>query len=298
MSGLATEDVGLSIRRASELLGVPAATLRSWEGRYGVPDLPRSSGGHRRYSAEALHQLRLMRDQIALGRRAADAARTVRSMLDPAAPGGRHVADLLAASDQMDPAGVREVLDSAHRELGLAATVDDVLMPAMRQVGNWWQTGRCDVAQEHITTDAVRGWLARLTTIAPVETSNGTVLLACGPRDLHTLGLEGLSALLTAQGLACRVLGARTPSSAIGSAIAATDADAVVLVSHLPTHRRAAVEDLIALSGTGCALFYAGNAFLFPASRRGVPGTYLGESLGEAADLIRSVCGSADPSPR
>jgi DNA-binding transcriptional MerR regulator len=51
----------LSIQTVSERLGVPAPTLRSWERRYGVPDTPRSPGGHRRYSAEALNQLRRMR---------------------------------------------------------------------------------------------------------------------------------------------------------------------------------------------------------------------------------------------
>ena len=63
---------GLQIHQVSDLLGVPAPTLRSWERRYGLPTTDRSSGGHRRYSEEALVQLRLMRDEVARGRRAAD----------------------------------------------------------------------------------------------------------------------------------------------------------------------------------------------------------------------------------
>jgi len=73
---------GLSIRTVSEALGVPAPTLRSWELRYGLPTTLRSSGGHRRYSEEALNELRLMRDEVARGRRAGDAARAVRVLLD------------------------------------------------------------------------------------------------------------------------------------------------------------------------------------------------------------------------
>ena len=42
----------------------------------------------------------------------------------------------------------------------------------------------------------------------------------------------------------------------------------------------------VSLLERALGLFYAGNAFLFPSARTGVPGTYLGESLSDAADLI------------
>ena len=195
---------GLPIQQVSELLGVPAPTLRSWERRYGLPTTPRTAGGHRRYSQEALHQLRLMRDETARGRRAADAARRVRELLDQEGPARSCIDELLVASSRMEPAAVRTALDRAHQELGLAASIDQVLMPAMRQIGSWWETGRCDVGQEHLTTEAARGWLARRTSFAPAPTYDRPVLLACGPRDLHTLGLETLAALLAHAGLGCR----------------------------------------------------------------------------------------------
>ncbi|MBC7595031.1 MAG: MerR family transcriptional regulator, partial [Kineosporiaceae bacterium] len=73
---------GPAIKQVSELLGIPAPTLRSWERRYGVPVTSRSSGGHRRYAEDELNQLRLMRDEIARGKRAADAALAVMLLLD------------------------------------------------------------------------------------------------------------------------------------------------------------------------------------------------------------------------
>src|SRR4051812_44897471 len=39
---------GLTIQAVSQLLDVPAPTIRSWERRYGVPPTSRSQGGHRR----------------------------------------------------------------------------------------------------------------------------------------------------------------------------------------------------------------------------------------------------------
>ena len=279
-------DDGLAIQQVSRLLGLPAPTLRSWERRYGIPTTPRTAGGHRRYSADALHELRLMRDEVARGRRAADAAAAVRQRLEATGPSADLQAELLAAAGRLDPAAVRAVLDRAHDELGLAATLDDVLMPGMRQIGVWWQTGRCDVAQEHLTTEAVRGWLSRTTTFAPSPTRAGPVVLACGPRDLHTLGLEALAALLANNGHGCRVLGARVPQRSLAVAVTASSATAVVVVSHLPTQRRPAVEALQAVAETGCAVFYAGGAFLFPRTRAGVPGTYLGETMTAAVAAI------------
>jgi DNA-binding transcriptional MerR regulator len=277
---------GLPIQQVSELLGVPAPTLRSWERRYGLPTTQRSSGGHRRYTEDALMELRLMRDEVARGRRAADAARSVRVLVDTDGPGAARVRDLLAASQRMEPAAIRAVLDRAQDELGLAVSLDRVLMPAMRQIGAWWETGRCDVAQEHLTTEVARGWLARLVALAPVPAHERPVLLACGPRDLHTLGLEGLAALLAHRGRGCRVLGARTPERTLVTAAVATDAAAIVVVSHLASQRRPAVAALRAVAASGRPVFYAGNGFLFPAARTDVPGTYLGDHLATAADLI------------
>lgn len=46
---VAEPDDGLSIGDLAERTGVPAATLRSWESRYGAPRPLRLPGGHRRY---------------------------------------------------------------------------------------------------------------------------------------------------------------------------------------------------------------------------------------------------------
>src|SRR5688572_32171981 len=103
----------------------------------------------------------MMRDEIARGRRAGEAAREVLAVLAATGPARDLVDALLAASEQMDPSAVVAVLDRAVDELGMPTAMDDVLMPAMREVGQWWETGRCDVAQEHLTSEAARGWLSR-----------------------------------------------------------------------------------------------------------------------------------------
>lgn len=278
-------DRGLPIQQVSTLLGVPAPTLRSWERRYGLPSTRRSTGGHRRYSESELHQLRLMRDEVAHGRRAADAALRVRMLLDTDVPGAAWVAEFLTSSQRMIPTDIEDVLDRAEADLGLASTLDDVLLPAMRQVGNWWASGKCDVGEEHLTTEAARSWLSRKLRPAGPPTGPG-IVLACGPRDQHTLGLEALAAVMAPHGVQSYVMGALTPPEAVLTCVTRTGAAAAAVVSHLPSHRRTTVEALGQLNASGVPLFYAGNAFLFAGARRGVPGTYLGESIAAAADLV------------
>lgn len=268
------------------MLGIPQPTLRSWEIRYGFPRASRSAGGHRRYSDEGLTQLRLMRDAIAQGKRAGDASRYVRLMLDQDNPQLERITGVLAATRSGDAGSFRKILDASHLDLGLAATLDQVLMPAMRQVGEWWESGACDVSQEHFATATARSWLARVTVMAGIVTYEPPILIACGPHDMHTLGLEALAALLAERQRGSRILGARTSEQTLVAAVNASTDPSVVIVSHLASHRRSTIAVLKAVAQTGCPVFYAGNAFTFHGDRRGVPGTYLGESLSVAADTL------------
>ena len=278
----------VGIAEVSRVLGVPMPTLRSWERRYGMPTGAgtRVPGTHRRYTALELHSLRLMRDEIARGKPASVAAAAVRELLDASGPPAAFVGEILDAARSSDPAAVRSSLTAAHRALGLAACLDDVLLPALQQVGLWWASGQCDVEQERLTTEAARGWLESLVPYAPAPARPTPIVLACGPTDMHTIGLEALTILLRYHGQACRLLGARTPVDVVVTAVHASAADTVVIVSHLGSGRHRATESLQAARRAGAEVFYAGNAFASARSRRGVPGTYLGTRLEDACRLI------------
>jgi DNA-binding transcriptional MerR regulator/methylmalonyl-CoA mutase cobalamin-binding subunit len=276
--------VGLTIQHVSQLLMVPAPTIRSWERRYGVPVASRSTGGHRRYTHEELHLLRRMRDDIARGHPAAEAAaRLSRNEIAAAAP---LVEQFLESAHRLDSDGVRDALDSALRSFGLDVTVDAVLLPAMRELGRWWEVGRCDIAHEQLATDLCRTWLAEIATIESDVEQHGPVVLTCGPRDFHSVGLDAMAAMLRQRGWACLMLGVLTPVESLRLAVHESDAVAVVLVSHLSMARRSSVEALRSVQRPRTRLFYAGNAFLTRQARYGVRGTYLGTNLSQAADLI------------
>ena len=277
---------GIAIAELSRALAVPMPTIRSWELRYGIPTVSRPRGQHRRYLPADVHAIRLMRDEIVRGLSAGAAAQSVRDVLNPQSSAETFINEILEFSEQLDPAAIRSCLDRAHAALGLGGCVDDVLLPALRQIGTWWAIGHCDVLQERLTTEAVRAWLDRSSAFMPPPTHRRPILLACGPSDLHTVGLESLALLLREAGHPCRVLGARTATVTLVTAAQAVDVAAVVVVSHLATGRLRAIGSIEAISRLGIDVFFAGNAFSSKRGRRSVTGRYLGVRIQDACALL------------
>lgn len=81
-----------SISAVSRMLGVPVATIRTWEERYALVIPERNSSGHRLFSRDQVEQLRFVRTGMTDGLTAADAHRVLAERLDAgllvAAPGG------------------------------------------------------------------------------------------------------------------------------------------------------------------------------------------------------------------
>jgi DNA-binding transcriptional MerR regulator len=94
-----------SISAVARMLGVPVATIRTWEDRYNLVIPERNASGHRLYSRDQIEQLRFVRTSMAEGATAADAHRLLAERMDSGspvpsydAPGGRLLV-LLAEND-------------------------------------------------------------------------------------------------------------------------------------------------------------------------------------------------------
>ena len=275
----------MTVSAVSILLGVPVPTIRSWERRYHFPRPTRTLGAHRRYDYRDIDQLRAVRDEIASGVPASDAVALVRERT--VADGKTDfVTSIVEAGLDFDTATIRARLEQASLALGLEGAIESVVLPVLREIGTRWQAGTCEVSQEHVSSQEIRTWLSSRLATVKVTRDAPIVLLTCGPRDLHTIGLEAFYVMLTRRGLSCRLLGAQTPVGSLVAAITATKAAGVVLTSHLSINRRDAIESLRAAAELGAATFYAGNAFGSRKAREGVPGRYLGRELAAAADMI------------
>lgn len=76
-----------SISAVARMVGVPAATIRTWEDRYGLVVPERNVGGHRLYRRDQVESLRFVRTRMTGGGlSAADAHRVLAERIAAAAP--------------------------------------------------------------------------------------------------------------------------------------------------------------------------------------------------------------------
>jgi MerR family transcriptional regulator, light-induced transcriptional regulator len=282
---------GVPISAVSLLLGIPVPTIRSWERRYAFPTPSRTHGSHRRYGIEEVGQLRALRDEIAAGRPTADAVTAIRKLrsADNRGPAA-WTQSLLDASMRFDSLRIRSIIQEAAMGIGVDRTIQSVLLPVLREIGTRWEAGRCDVANEHFASQEIRRWLSGQLALSGIRGKSRSAVLACGPKDMHTIGLEGFYVMLTRRGWNCRYLGEVTPTPSLLATIELVHPDAVVIVSQLGSNRLATLQSIRAAAEVAPErVFYGGRAFLSGRSRRGVPGMYLGEEMIAAAALIEST---------
>jgi CheY-like chemotaxis protein len=71
-----------SVGAVERMLGIPAATVRNWEERYGLVKAARSGGGHRLYTRAQVEQLRFVKEGLDRGLQAAEAHRLLGERLE------------------------------------------------------------------------------------------------------------------------------------------------------------------------------------------------------------------------
>lgn len=282
-------DPGLPISAVSALLGVPAATLRTWENRYRLFLTDRTAGGHRRYHERDVLVLGRMRDEVARGRDPATAAILARADVAGPAYGQRSLTSFVAAAGDGSRVRLDEILDRYRQEHGVDAAICGLVLPGMRQIGISRQDGACTLAGETAATQSVRTWLARLRTEATPDTRIALTVLASAPAERHTIGVEAVATLLARRGRPVHVVGAHRDVGRAAATAHRLRAGVVVVVAQVSTSRRPAVAALSAAATCPVRLFFAGNAFLRPGARRGVPGDYLGEDLLVAVDTLSAA---------
>jgi len=150
----------LRLDQLVKLTGMSPLLIRAWERRYGVPAAERTEGGHRRYTREQAELLRRAALLVRSGLRARDAIKRAQSEEPHAAQsdprGVAQVTELLLAGDV---ARALDHLRGAWLTIGLDATLEELVFPALREVGEGWATERYSVADEHVATGVVMSWL-------------------------------------------------------------------------------------------------------------------------------------------
>ena len=264
-----------TIKEASARSGVGVPLLRAWERRYGVVEPTRTSAGYRLYDDAAIQRLRAMRQLIAHGWTANQAAQRVRESSDaevaalsePLVPAGTSEAAvpasddgamdrtaagalvdrLVGAAQVLDAARLEEALDEAFGSTRFEVAADEVIMPALRAIGDAWERGEISVAGEHAASHAILRRLAMAFEAAGTLDREPPVLVGLGPKTRHELGALAFAVTARRAGLPVLYLGPDLPIESWIAAATGRNAPAAVIGVPTRSDVRAASAVLTAL---------------------------------------------------
>lgn len=214
------------INAVAEMTGIPAATLRAWERRYGLPDPGRTESSYRLYSEHDIAMVRRVRELCDGGMAPSEAARVVLEETANA-PTPANTSDpydqardaVVQAIVAFDPQQAQNAIRHAMALGPATAIFDRVFAPVMQEVGDRWHAGTITVGQEHLATQLLSDATTSMLRLVERDDAEQVAVLACFADETHSFPSDGFALHLAAWGYRVARLGARTPPSAIRQAV-------------------------------------------------------------------------------
>lgn len=213
------------VKAVARMTGLTPETLRAWERRYGAVTPTRDAGGRRTYSPEDVERLRGFKRLVDAGHAISRVVamehgdrRRLLAELDAAPPAADDLATvreaLLQAVAAYDTAELDRRLGLAMATLDADSVVREVLGPLLEAVGEGWQRGEMDIAQERLVSSAIRARI--LSTLRNAPELRPALMLATPPGERHELGLLLFAYRAASRLIPLRYLGPDLPMAEIG----------------------------------------------------------------------------------
>ncbi len=241
-------------------LGVAAATLRTWDRRYGLGPSEHEAGEHRRYTLEDLARLETMRRMVNAGVPACDAARIAAQAEISQLPQIQYIEDLsnsvmtqsaisnsvnlesgtavakglLRAATSLDAVACHAILSRSIQQRGVIKAWSEVISPVLVAVGEKWAASNRGIEVEHMLSDQITSVFSNLSNSLSESLNVRPVLLVCAPEDMHSIPLYALAAALAERRITSRNLGARVPHDSLVAAMERIGPAAVLVWSQTP----------------------------------------------------------------
>lgn len=236
-----------NIKTVSQLTNLQPVTLRAWERRYGLPLPSRGEQGYRLYSEHDLHTIHWLKMQVANGLTISRAAEYLEELRNS----GKDPIDKLISStkysiqtdklahqlfillSKMDASEAKQLLENSRSRLPIEQVLDDIIHPAMVQIGEAWHNGEIPIAVEHHATQVVINHLHSWINQTPAPRHNHLIMAACAPTEQHQIGLLMLILVLRIRGWDVRYFGTDLNMDGIGYALNRLQPRLVLLSSTL-----------------------------------------------------------------
>lgn len=220
-----------TVKQAAQLTGIPEATLRIWERRYGIVEPHRSPSGYRLYDDAQLARLRSMAAQVRAGVPASHAATAILAAAEawPVAAVASDTDDLVAAAASLDSVGLEQLIERAFGRAEFEQVADGWILPQIGALGDAWAEGRLTVAQEHFASAALMRAIGSVFDAAAKRATGSAVLVGLPAGERHELALYAFATCLRRRGINVVYLGADIPTAEWEQAAAERGARAAVI---------------------------------------------------------------------
>ncbi len=280
-SALTTKEVG-------KLLSVSEATIKRWADDGLLPS-EKTVGGHRRFSLTEIARFQRERGAPPQPRASADGARKRESIAD-VMPG--ILFQHLVSGDEEETA---TLLISAYLQgHSLASLFDQVLTPAMHQIGDLWYRGQLTIADEHLATHTAITAVHRLRNVIHLPPPRGFRAVACGVEgDLHELPIHLVHALLQGDGWEVVNLGPNTPFFTLAEALARHRPRFLCISAKLMTDPDRVARDYAqvrkAAAKFNTAIAVGGDGFADPLVRQRFPADFYAQTFVQLVNFVHSI---------
>lgn len=226
-----------TIKTVVQQTGITSATLRAWERRYGVLSPGRSDGGYRLYSERDIATLRWLKGQVDAGVSISSAVTLLEhqqasdgSIQEPrpspdakASHGPRSagmlIRELLAALLAFREAEAEATLAEAFALYSVEDVAEEIITPALVEVGERWHQGEASVVQEHFVTTFLRHRLAALFRAYDQPAAGPLAITGAAPGEWHDVGILLVALALRRHGWRVMHLGQNVPAARLAEEI-------------------------------------------------------------------------------
>lgn len=222
-----------TIRQASNMLGIPAVTIRAWETRYEAIKPVRTETGYRMFDEKNMEDLRFLKNQTdEKGMTISQAVRLLKeqqylrehiletkkatfTMIGIEEAHQEMVERLYDTLCNFRTEQAKSMVDLGFSMYGYDIMIYHVLFSVMIKVGTEWEEGRASVAQEHYITQFVTHRCLSFFHLFPIDHRVPRVLALCPSGEHHQAGLLLFSLFLRKKGADVLYLGPDTPEDGI-----------------------------------------------------------------------------------
>jgi MerR family transcriptional regulator, light-induced transcriptional regulator len=245
-----TNNYKYPIKVVSQMTGLSVHVIRAWEKRYNVVEPDRTETNRRLYSEEDIEKLKLLNNALHLGHHIGGIANLSLIELKNLLPkessdsteikndtvpinSEKIVAEILAdgmeAIKNYDAKKLESILLNASARLTQPILIEELIIPLVYKVGDLWHSGEIRVANEHLASSVVRGFLFNLLESYSLNDS-APVMVSATPRGQeHELGALIVGVVAASSGWKVIYLGSNLPAEEVGAVVSHLNARVVAL---------------------------------------------------------------------